>query len=194
MEDVACSHDVPNDEAFRDRKDLVAESMEPFGVRGAGRNDSTLIPVDAPDDRDGRTDKPLRIVGDGLEHWLKLERRAADDAKYVPDRGLAIQRLLGLVEEPHVLHRDDGLVGKRADEIDLTFGEWPNFRAIEDEDPEHDFVSHQRDSEDRAEATCALQVESCVFGISEDIDYVHDLALERGGPNEAAAVGRSGLD
>src|SRR2546428_1948711 len=65
---------------------------------------------------------------------------------------------------------------------------------MEDEDPEADVIPQKRNAEDRAEAAGALQVEGRVLGICEDIDDLHGLALERGAPNEAAAVGRSRLD
>ena len=39
-------------------------------------------------------------------------------------RGLPLQRLLRLVEQAHIFHRDRSLVGKRRDEIDFLLVEW----------------------------------------------------------------------
>ena len=44
------------------------------------------------------------------------------------DRGLLLERLLGLVEEAHVLDRDHRLVGEGPEQRDLLVGERPDFR------------------------------------------------------------------
>ena len=70
-----------------------------------------------------------------IEHRLQIERRAADDLQHVGGRGLLLQRLreiararLHLVEQPHVLDRDHGLVGEGLDEFDLPSRERPGAR------------------------------------------------------------------
>ena len=55
------------------------------------------------------------IVGDGIEHRLHVGGRAGDHFEDIGRRGLSLQRLLGLVEQPHVLDRDHGLVGEGAE-------------------------------------------------------------------------------
>src|SRR5207249_2591401 len=64
---------------------------------------------------------------DCVEDWLHVRRRAADDAEHFRRRGLVLQRLverrvalLELVEKAHVFDGDDGLVGERLHERDLT--------------------------------------------------------------------------
>ena len=47
-----------------------------------------------------------------VEDRLEIGRRAGDDAEDLARRRLLLQRLLGLVEQPHVLDRDDRLVGE----------------------------------------------------------------------------------
>ena len=62
-----------------------------------------------------------------VEHRLQVERRPADDLQHVGRRGLQLQQAserssvlrLNLFEQADVLDRDDGLVGKRSDELDL---------------------------------------------------------------------------
>src|SRR5687768_1116249 len=65
---------------------------------------------------------PTNLCGafdDGIEHRLHVGRRAADDTQHLRGCGLMFQRLakfgiafLQLFEQPYVLDRNDGLVGK----------------------------------------------------------------------------------
>ena len=71
--------------------------------------------------------EPNGGLGHRIEHGLQIERRAADDLQHVGGRGLLLQRFgqvararLHLVEQPHVLDRDHGLVGEGLDEFDLA--------------------------------------------------------------------------
>jgi len=57
---------------------------------------------------------------------LQIEGRAADDLQDIAGRGLIFQRFfevararVQLIEQPDILDRDNGLVGKRLEEIDL---------------------------------------------------------------------------
>ena len=66
----------------------------------------------ADDPRDGRrmaARQPPRAFGNGLEHRLHVRRRAGDHLQDVGGRCLPLQRLLGLIEQPRILDRDDGL-------------------------------------------------------------------------------------
>ena len=58
--------------------------------------------------------KLMRLFQDRLEHWLEITRRGVDDAENFGSRGLALQSLARLGQEPRILHRDDRLIGKRA--------------------------------------------------------------------------------
>ena len=61
-----------------------------------------------------------RALGDRVEHRLHVGRRAADDAQDLGRRGLLLERLLGLVEQAHVLDRDHRLVGEGLQQRDLA--------------------------------------------------------------------------
>ncbi len=56
----------------------------------------------------------LELVRDGLEHRLHVRRRTGDHLQDVGGRGLPLQRLLGLVEQPRVLDGDHRLVARRS--------------------------------------------------------------------------------
>jgi hypothetical protein len=78
---------------------------------------------------------------EGSQHGLQIERGAADDLEHVGGGGLPLQRFaqllrarLHLVEQPHVLNRDHGLVGERRSELDLLVGEGPYDAARQHDD------------------------------------------------------------
>ena len=56
--------------------------------------------------------------------------RTADDLEHVGGRGLLLQRLresrsrLHLLEQPHVLDRDHGLVGEGLQQLDVMSAKW----------------------------------------------------------------------
>ena len=61
---------------------------------------------------------------DRVKDRLHVRRRARNDAENVRCRRLLLQRLLRLIEQPHILDGDDGLVGKGLEEQYLAIGEW----------------------------------------------------------------------
>ena len=62
-------------------------------------------------------------LGDGVQHRLHVGRRSADHLQHLGRRGLPLERLLGLVEQAHVLDRDHRLVGEGREQLDLLVGE-----------------------------------------------------------------------
>ena len=64
-----------------------------------------------------------------LEHRLGVGDRAADHLQHLGGRRLLLQRLLGLVEQAHVLDRDHGLVGEGLHQADLGSAERPHLRC-----------------------------------------------------------------
>jgi len=85
-----------------------------------------------------------------LQHRLKIEGRAADDLEHVGGGGLLLERFtqfLGacfhLIEQPHVLDCDDGLIGERRDEVDLLLTEWINQGSGQKHDTNRSAVAHE---------------------------------------------------
>ena len=68
------------------------------------------------DDQSDRSDKPsisrVRAARDRFEDRLHVPRRAGDHLQDLGRRGLPLERLLRLVEQPHVLDREHRLVGE----------------------------------------------------------------------------------
>jgi hypothetical protein len=71
-----------------------------------------------------RTDKLVGAFPDRLEHRLHVVGRRGYHLENVGSCRLAFQRLLRLVEQPRVLDCDDRLVGKRFNQVDLSYRKW----------------------------------------------------------------------
>ena len=76
--------------------------------------------------------------------------RAADDAQDLRRRGLLLERLLGLVEQPYVLDRDHRLVGEGLEQIRLVLAELPGNGAIDGNDADRLAVAQHRHAHDAA--------------------------------------------
>ncbi len=85
---------------------------------------------------------------DPFEHRPRVGRRLADDAEDLGRRGLPRQRLLRLVDEPCVLHRDLRLDGEGLRERDLPVAERPGRLAPEHDNSEDDAVLAHRHSDE----------------------------------------------
>jgi hypothetical protein len=67
---------------------------------------------EAPDRGICSTAESRGTFGHDVHHRLEIRRRARDDAQDITRGGLLLERLLRLVEQPHVLDSDHGLVGE----------------------------------------------------------------------------------
>src|SRR5215467_7666236 len=74
--------------------------------------------------------------------------------------------VLDLVEQSHVLDGDCGLVGECCDKFDLLVGEWPYFRACQNQDADGDAFAQHWYAEDRAVIPQSLCFDQGVFWIS----------------------------
>src|SRR5258707_6418345 len=64
-----------------------------------------------------------RLFEHSIEYRGEVAGRGIDDLQHLSGRGLLLQSLTRLGNEPRVLHRDYCLVGKSADQFDLPLGE-----------------------------------------------------------------------
>src|SRR4029453_13839180 len=101
-------------------------------------------------------------------------RGAGGDAEDFARHHLPFQCLLGLVEQPHVLDGNHGLVGKSAEQFDLGRREGAQLCATHHDDPDGVTTSEHRHREDRAEAPHTWVVPELVAArwIRIDIGYV----------------------
>ncbi len=75
-----------------------------------------------------------------------------DDLQHVGGGRLLLQRLLGLVEQAHVLDRDHGLVGEGLQQRDLLVGEAPGLGAIHVDGADDALLAHHRHARRRCES------------------------------------------
>ena len=62
---------------------------------------------------------PGGIFCNHIQHWLNIRRRTGNHAENLARRSLLFQRFLEFVEQPYVLDRNDRLIGKCFEKLDL---------------------------------------------------------------------------
>ena len=65
----------------------------------------------------------MRLFQHRIEHRREIAGRGIDNLQHLGGRGLLLQRLPLLGQQPRVLDRDHRLIGEGADELDLPVGE-----------------------------------------------------------------------
>ena len=98
------------------RKSFVRD-LQPAGIDAERARHMDLLAVVAENPAIAGVGQARGTLGDDVEHRLDVGRRFADHLQHFGRRRLPLERLLGLVEQPHVLDRDDGLVGEGLQEI-----------------------------------------------------------------------------
>src|SRR5262249_5679764 len=93
-----------------------------------------------------------RLFENGVEHRLQIAGRAVDHFEDMRHRGLARQRIPGLVDQPCVLDCDHGLVSKVLKQADLLGRKWPNFSTIDKDSPHHPTILDHRHANDGSSA------------------------------------------
>src|SRR5262249_13780827 len=108
------------------------------GARESGEHD--LIALDSGQYARVGAQQPDGASHDRVEYRLHIRLRATDDAQDVARGGLRVQRRrqlpgtgLELLEQPHVLDGDDGLVGKGFEQADLFLGKWAHLESPDDD-------------------------------------------------------------
>jgi hypothetical protein len=142
-----------NSIATGDKSSLAQD--RPFLVtEGVSRHIAIDLALAHRDRRTIAAAKPLGGSGDRVEHRLQIEAGPADDLEHVAGRGLVFERFfevaragLQFAEQPRVLDRDDRLVGKGADQLDLPVGKRLHPCPRETDRAGHDPIPQQRHTE-----------------------------------------------
>ena len=103
-----------------------------------------VFAVPAEDRACVRAAKADRRLDERRQDLREIERRFADRLKHARGRGLLLERLLRLVEEAHVLDRDDRLIGERLDELDLLLVKWRRCDLANDDRPDGLALANER--------------------------------------------------
>ncbi len=110
------------------------------------------LAVEAEDESLVRTREPRRVFDQHLQNRVQVERRAADGLKHFGGRSLPLERLLRLVEQTHVLDRDDRLVGEGFQEPDLSVRKRLHLQPCDVDGADRRIAPHHRYGEDAAVA------------------------------------------
>jgi hypothetical protein len=94
-----------------------------FEIEAVGRDDMDELAIEPEDGACLRLAQVLCLGRNGIDNGLDVGGRARNDPKDLRRRSLLLQSLFRLVEQPHVLNRDNRLVGKGLEKSDLLIGE-----------------------------------------------------------------------
>jgi hypothetical protein len=132
----------------------------------------------------------VRLFQYRFEDRLEVTGRGIDDLQHLGRRGLLLQRLAQLGQQPRVLDRDDRLVGKGAHQFDLPLSERLDPLPREIDRAEHGPLAQQRHPKDGTPPDRCNPGQRVVW-ISEDVRNMHDLAFESHPPGYAVATGEN---
>ena len=131
-----------------------------------------------------------------VENRLEIDGRTADDLEHVGGRGLLLKRLaqivgarLNLIEQPHVLDGDDGLVGEGLQQRDLTISEWPHLEPINENYSQH-LVRFEHGNREYGSKGFHLPRPVSVLGVGLGIEHVDGTLLEGGARSGAGPSGQ----
>src|SRR5262249_6745625 len=141
-----------------------------------------------------RIAQPRGGLDEGVEHWLQVEGRAADDLEHVAGRGLVFERFfevararLQFAEQPRVLHRDDRLVGEGAHQLDLPLGERLYPSARQHDDTDWRVFAQQRYTQGRSLLCHLDRLAQAVFRIACAVRDLYQASFERDPAGDRAA-------
>ncbi|MGX1291699.1 hypothetical protein AB7M75_001607 [Bradyrhizobium ottawaense] len=104
------------------------------------------------------TDQPVGVGRNGLEHRLHVRGRGRHHLQNVRRGGLALQCLARRVEQPCILDRDHGLVGKGLEQLHEVGRERARLGAGDADHADRRAPVHQRHEQHAAEAAQPCQI------------------------------------
>src|SRR5262245_64169938 len=110
-------------------RERVTKSIGALWAKLIESDEMNELAVEREDATQRGVTEPERIRRHRVEHRLDVGRRAGDHTQDFAGSGLPLQRLLCLVEQPHVLNGDDRLVSEGLNQRDLQGGEFADLGA-----------------------------------------------------------------
>jgi hypothetical protein len=182
---------------------VALEEGSELGGRVVGRDDSQKLPIEAEDERLLRLAQSDRILGQRLEDWLEIERRAADHLEQLAGRRLLLEGdpqftvpRFQLLEQMDVLYRDDGLVCESLQKLDLSLREDSNLGPRDEDRPYRTPLPEHRNCEPTVPASghCELSQLGAVLRIVQDIGNMNDRPGQDGSTEQVLAAWSHRID
>ena len=133
-------------------------------------------------------DQPVRSLRNGLKHRLHVIRRTGDHLQDVGGGGLPLQRFPGLVEQPHILDGDHGLIGEGPDQFDLLWRKRVNSGSAQSDRANWPPLPHQRHAEYRTNTSQSLRRRFRIIRVRIDILHLNDGALPQRARRDGGGV------
>ncbi len=124
---------------------------------------------------------------------LGLDQAILRGAQFLDRLGELLGARLRLLEEPHILDGDHGLVGEGLQKLDLAFVERPHLLARHDEDADRHPFAQERHAEIRPIVAEALIFARGVVRVGEHVGNLDGFAFERDAPRGAVRARREGV-
>src|SRR5262249_22143738 len=112
-----------------------------------------------------------------------------DHLEHVGGGCLLREGLAQLVEQPSILDRNHGLIGKRGEQLDLFIAERLYDRARHGEHADWGAFPQKRDPEHSSEATALLRSLPDVLRLGKHSRDMHDASCQRGSANKSPSAG-----
>src|SRR5439155_13464765 len=93
-----------------------------------------------------------------------------------------------LLEQPHVLDHDHGLIGEGRDEINLLLGEWVNGSARQKQGADRGSLSQQRNAKHVAIAPEPLALQHSELRIGQNVADLNHSAFKHDSSGDGAAI------
>src|SRR6516162_9095918 len=153
----------------------VAQSDLELVSEPALRRERESVAITDPEDSKCRLTQDECFVQQRVEHWGEVAGRRIDHLQDLGGRGLLLQRLACLGDEPRVLHPDDRLRREVLQERDLLVSKRPYLTAVYKNRPKQSALAAQRESQRRADTASVDQLANCstgpvVLGVSRIVD------------------------
>src|SRR5262249_54089633 len=109
-----------------------------------------IFPLEKQQGAERGVAKAVRFFKDYVEHRGQVTRRAVDDLQHLGRRGLLLQSLARLSQQPCILHRDDRLCGEGFKQCDLFVGKRVRLTTVDKNRPKQGAVVVERHAQCRA--------------------------------------------
>src|SRR5262245_29803384 len=199
MDRAALEAHAPQYRATPQKKFSVLPELFEFRRPAVERATAKSLAVESKDVSVAAFAELRRVLNERTQHWLKIERRAADNLQDFGSRRLLLQSLahlrVGLCERPilplelseqaDVFDGDHGLVGECLKQSDLLLGEWAHLESPNGDRSDGLLLAqqgHGHDGPDTRAAYASLNAWGLPIQLLLDVFDVHRSLLKNRAP------------